>query len=165
MFIFCGTEMQFVTYLCLIRDRLEILNALLMHLSEQKCSMSSVSNSMQLTKVSNTASKAVTNKNREYSIQSTLNRQNTVILSMIPGGPNQMERYIDDVNQLQLIFNYLEKASMNIASSFSLQIVVILIIKFTAFTSLLYFNTVILIRLVWLFAFSDFNLFLSRQKF
>lgn len=144
LFIFGGTEMQFVTYTFLIRDRLEILNAILLNLSKRQCSMANQTNCMKLAKVSDSNLKAMAKTNREYSVRGSLNRQHTVILSLAA----QPDQYATDVKQLQLIFNCLEKASINIASSFSLQIVVILIIKFTAFTSLLYFNMVILIRLV-----------------
>lgn len=145
LFVFAAIEMQFVTYTLIIHDRLVILNKILLHFS-----MINQSNKFYLKRSCKMQHTRSVNKGSHNNVNSTnpkikLRCRAMTIIPIYTNSQGNINQ-IFLLSQLEKIYHILEKSSSIIDSSYGLQIVVILILKFTTLTTLLYFHFMILIR-------------------
>lgn len=168
--------MQFSTYLVLIRERLRLLNGIILILTEQQDA-----NRFKCSKISNGSYKIyhlpvssilrneiptaigggherlfqspsgdfLTSKKRKFGLFDYAMFAKQRLFGSSSGRPRVILKQFDGhivIGQLQFILNKLEKASLLISSAYGAQIVTILIIKFTILTSLLYFGCMIILR-------------------
>lgn len=145
LFIFSAIEIQFATYTFLIRDRLEIINAILQKLIKQNekdrksilQKYLTVPNTPLITTSKDTIDKVSIKKRWTTSIMHNYSMDNIHL---------KKNKNVIQLIQLESIYRSLEKAASKIDSSFGPQIIIILIMKFATLTSLLYFHAMILIR-------------------
>lgn len=191
------TEIQFIAYLQLIRNRLKIINDVLMNFKEiikrqnynntQKAenrneeinmkyfSMNKIDKAIDASlnkpdvwyksKINEKwAKKSETDINQNAIIETSIANQvvkenRSLLLELVKMMRTKNKvcdiltekcfrngDYTDNLIKIQNIYTKLEKASILINSSYGVQIIIILIIKFTTLTSLLYFCFMILIK-------------------
>lgn len=171
MFVIGTTEVQFMSYLNLVHDRLLLINRILMGLTLR------VGEAVKIIELDNSrpASRPIASSHnvpahreidcREYSfadrakksLRPTLFRKimqiarltkSRVSSKTFPVAESQVIRVSDEnnVNSLLKIYTLLENVSANINSAYGIHIIVISIMKFTTMTTLLYFCCMIIIK-------------------
>lgn len=181
MFVMGTTEIQFLAYLQLIRNRLKLLNKLFKNF-QQVIKNRKVENSNNDEMKHNIESGYDINQQFYINELSTFKRkiinEHTLLQSRNPNSAIQKPKtpkvyfknvaktvaarnkvndllnvtfyrsidYTDYIIRIQHIYSKLEKVALLINSSYGVQIVFILIIKFTTLTSLLYFCCMILLK-------------------
>lgn len=135
--------MQFATYTLLIRDRLEIINAILQKLIvQQGIERFNILKNLSISHIQLLSASTIDSKKSMIKKRWRAPLEHQHSLDKISKSKSRTHQLI----QLETIYTNLEKAANNIESSYGPQIIVILIMKFATLTSLLYFNVMILIR-------------------
>lgn len=176
------TEIQFMAYLRLIRERLKLLNHLLVDFRPVKRNQWANEMSIPFSRMTYSQQEIVSKQfsgsnDTRRQVLSTLQRTH----SSVGGTSNDAKRArqtwwcrltafmrkprickinfrlnanrilsdLENISKLQQIYTKLERASLRINASYSMQLVIILILKFTTLTTLLYFCCMMIMKWVW----------------
>lgn len=157
----CITEIQFIAYMQLLKNRLELINNFFGQFRENagKCVPTKIAKTVDSTSANKIFTVTMASeKLKIFSSQKNIaNGLNGFGANVIHGGKTVGKQWTDELQlnrklfterimKLQIIYNKMEKFLMQIRSGYSIQIITVFTVKFSIVTSMLYACCMVLIK-------------------